>query len=114
MQPRLVRLVGSKRGVREGTDDMPCDEWSNRVERYRNAVRAYYEAVFGLSCVPGSEFNLAWQLADRARKSCDGARAALLAHEHDHACLLPVAAGHQIPGMATEDFILGDQGQSGG
>jgi hypothetical protein len=92
---------------------MPCDEWSNRVEKYRNAVRAYYEAVFGLSCVPGSEFNLAWQLADRARKNSDCARAALLAHEHDHACLLPVGVG-QIPVLATEDFILGDQGQSGG
>jgi hypothetical protein len=113
MQPRLVRLVGSKRGVREGTDDMPCDEWSNRVEKYRNAVRAYYEAVFGLSCVPGSEFNQAWQLADRARKNSDSARAALLAHEHDHACLLPVGAGN-MGGLATEDFILGDQGQSGG
>ena len=83
------------------------------MEKYRNAVRAYYEAVFGLSCVPGSEFNQAWQVADGARKNSDSARAALLAHEHDHACLLPVAAG-QIPGFATEDFILGDQGQSGG
>ena len=92
---------------------MPCDEWSNRVEKYRNAVRAYNEAVFGLTCVPGPEFNLAWQLADRARKNCDNARTALLAHEHDHACLLPVGAG-QIPVMATEDYILGDQGQSGG
>ena len=120
MQPRLVRLVGSKRGVREGTDDMPCDEWSNRVEKYRNAVRAYYEAVFGLSCVPGSEFNQAWQLADRARKNSDSARAALLAHEHDVTSVEgAIKLSESVTRMSqiAEIFVTGDgfncRGKSG-
>jgi len=92
---------------------MPCDEWSSRVEGYKHALQAYFEAVLGLGNAPGLEFNRLWQLAERARKSTDNARAALLAHEYKHACMLPVGVP-QIPGLATEDFILGDQGQSGG
>jgi hypothetical protein len=89
---------------------MPCDEWSSRVESYKHALQAYFEAVLD---APGLEFNHLWQLAERARKSTDNARAALLAHEYQHACMLPAGVA-QIPGLATEDFILGDQGQSGG
>jgi hypothetical protein len=91
---------------------MPCDEWSSRVENYKYAIQAYFEAVLGLGDAPGLEFNQLWQLAERARKLTDNARAALLVHEHQHACVL--TAGAQIAGLATEDFILGDQGQSGG
>jgi hypothetical protein len=91
---------------------MPCDEWSSRVENYKRALGAYFEAVIGLGDAPGLEFNQLWQLAERARKLTDNARAALLVHEHQHACVL--TAGAQISGLATEDFILGDQGQSGG
>ena len=55
---------------------MPCDEWSSRVESYKHALQAYFEAVLGLGDAPGLEFNRLWQLAERARKSADNARAA--------------------------------------
>ena len=95
---------------------MPCREWSRCLENYQSAVQTYGEAVFGLSDGDGPEFSRSWQLAERARKNSDAARAALLDHEHDHGCMLvPVPSGDtQIPGLSTEELILGDQGQSGG
>ena len=92
---------------------MPCDEWSSRVENYKRALGAYFDAVIGLGDAPGLEFNQLWQLAERARKLTDNARAALLVHEYNHACVLPAGVS-QMAGLATEDCILGDQGQSGG
>jgi hypothetical protein len=92
---------------------MPCDEWTSRVESYKYAVQAYNEAVLDLCGAPGLDFNQSWQMAERARKLTDNARAALLVHEHQHACVLTAGVA-QMPVLATEDFILGDQGQSGG
>jgi hypothetical protein len=95
---------------------MPCDERCNCVENYRRAVQAYNKAVFALGCVTGLEFDQSWQLAENARKDADGARADLLVHEHDHACLTPLEIPDEsrILGIATEDLVLGDQGQAGG
>jgi hypothetical protein len=95
---------------------MPCDEWCKRVENYRRSVQAYNKAVFELSAVPGSEFNRSWQQAENARKGVDGARSELLAHEHGHGCLTPQDSpgeGSSL-GIATEELVLGDQGQGGG
>lgn len=95
---------------------MPCSEWSRCVKNYQTAVQTYGEAVFSLSYGTGADFNRSWQLAERARKNSDFARAALLDHEHGHDCMLAqVSPGDsEIPGVSTEDLILGDQGQSGG
>jgi hypothetical protein len=95
---------------------MPCEEWCKLINRYRSATKTYSDAVDGLGSAPGIEFNLAWQRADRARKDCDATRAALLIHEHDHACLgerQPAGAQQGIE-FKTEELTLGDQGQSGG
>ena len=94
---------------------MSCDSWRKRVENYRMAVQAYRDAADELNDSPGREFNRRWQHAERARRSVDRARTALLEHEREHECLTSaqfVAAG--VPDIQTEDFILGDQGQPGG
>ena len=95
---------------------MACEEWRRFVEDYRKAVQAYGEAVSALDHGEGGDFNYAWQRAEKARKRSDGARAALLNHEHDHACLLvPQGVGaYASTDLITDDLILGDQGQSGG
>lgn len=94
---------------------MACEEWRKFVADYRKAVRAYGDAVSMLDD-EGADFNYAWQQAERARKRSDGARAALLNHEHDHACLLvpQVVGAYAATDLTTDDLILGDQGQSGG
>jgi hypothetical protein len=95
---------------------MPCDEWCRLLEWYRSAANTYAEAVNGLSLLPGAAFNETWQRAERARKQSDNCRADLLHHEHDHACLgagQPEGA-NRIAAVSSEEFILGDQGQSGG
>jgi hypothetical protein len=95
---------------------MPYDEWCKCVKRYRRAVQAYDTAVFALGCVPGAEFDRSWQRAENARKNADAARSELLVHEHGHGCLTPQDSTGESPilGIATEDLVLGDQGQGGG
>lgn len=95
---------------------MRCDDWCKYVERYRRAVQAYDKAVLALGCEPGSEFDESWQRAENARKNADAARSDLLAHEHGHGCLRPQDSPGESPilGIATEDLVLGDQGQGGG
>jgi hypothetical protein len=95
---------------------MPCDEWCKYVERYKRAVQVYNKAVFALGCVPGSEFDQSWQRAENARKGADGARSELLGHEHRHRCLTSQDSPGEssIDSIATEDLVLGDQGQGGG
>lgn len=74
---------------------MPCQEWFALATRYRNAVRIHSERIDAWSSLsPGSEFQIAWQLAEKARKASGDARAALLHHEHDHQCLMDC---HMIP-----------------
>jgi hypothetical protein len=94
---------------------MPCDEWRNLVTRYRTAVYVYNAAVDHLGDKLDASFIRTWQLAESARKNTDSARAALLLHEHDHACLVDQSpsARNQIQDLA-EDLILGNRGQSGG
>ncbi|MCU1338993.1 MAG: hypothetical protein JWO19_4574 [Bryobacterales bacterium] len=95
---------------------MPCEQWSRCVVNYQRAVQTYGEAVFSLSYGTGAELNHSWQLAERARKNSEAARTAILDHEHDHACTLaqPYSGDGQMPGVAAEELVLGDQGQSGG
>ncbi len=95
---------------------MACDEWRTLVRRYRTAVKEYSEAVAHLSVVPGPEFSESWHRAERARKLSDGSRAALLTHEHDHACLVNgrFSGDGASSDQPTDELILGDQGQPGG
>ena len=65
---------------------LACQEWCRIVEMYRAAARDFHEAVAALPLAPGKAFDLVWQRVDRTRKACDDARAALLAHEHEHNC----------------------------
>jgi hypothetical protein len=60
-------------------------------------VETYHKAAIELGTVPGADFNLTWQRSETSHKNCDAARAALLGHEHDHACLggRQAAAAHQ-------------------
>lgn len=95
---------------------MPCDDWSALLERYRRAVLAYSQAVTSLPLTPGYHFDKLWQRAEKERAEAGISRAALLNHEHEHACL-----GHSLASRATaagtqdtEELVLGDQGQSGG
>jgi hypothetical protein len=69
----------------------------------RGAVKAYSEAIDGLSCLHGPKFNEAWQLAVRARKDSVVSRAALLCHEHAHGCSMhqPRVEGHQDSDVNT-------------
>lgn len=82
---------------------MPCDHWFRLLERYRGAAKLYCKAIDRLE---GPEFDEAWHSAEAALKSCHVARAVLLDHEHDHACV----TGEWEAG----ELVLGDQGQSGG
>ena len=95
---------------------MTCNEWINRVERYRMAVHAHSEAVDRLCGETGTAFNEAWYQAERARRNSDAARAAVLEHERAHACGVgkPSDGSIRVADLETEDLILGDQGQSGG
>jgi hypothetical protein len=66
---------------------MACNDWSELVERYRAAVKAYYDAVASLTDEPGRAFNEIWHCAEVARSEAGISRAALLHHEHNHCCL---------------------------
>jgi hypothetical protein len=68
-----------------------CPEWRVFVEQYTQAALNLSEAVQALPVEPGLEFNRAWERVERALKDCDGARSALLRHEHRHDC----ASQHQ-------------------
>jgi hypothetical protein len=63
-----------------------CTEWCAFVEVYRLAADSFREAAEALPYSPGPEFNQAWTRAERARKSLDEARTALLRHEYTHDC----------------------------
>jgi hypothetical protein len=94
---------------------MPCTQWCRLIELYRGAVDTYSEATKALSVHPGAAFNETWQRAERARTRSESCRADVLHHEHDHACLEGGKLRRKAAvGISTENFILGDQGQSGG
>lgn len=94
---------------------MPCNDWSALLQRYRAAVKAYNDAAQSLSAVPGTQFNRLWHRAETARTEAGLARAALLNHEHDHACPLEERSAKQAAVFQpSEEWTLGDQGQPGG
>lgn len=94
---------------------MPCKDWLALLERYRAAVKSYNTAVEDLDTIPGPRFNEAWHHTEVARTEVGVSRAALLHHEHRHGCLSggPVAKPEPVL-QAAEEWVLGDQGQSGG
>lgn len=94
---------------------MACKDWSALLERYRAAVKAYNARVEDLDTVPGRQFNEAWHRAEVARTEVGVSRAALLHHEHKHRCLTgdPVVKPESAL-QPVEEWVLGDQGQSGG
>ena len=63
---------------------MPCAEWRGFVALYRLAAKNFSDALATLPFAPGPEFDQVWQRVERARKSMDEARTALLRHEHGH------------------------------
>jgi hypothetical protein len=86
---------------------------NNDIEkRYRMAVHAYCEAVDHLDSA--QEFGEEWDRVLLARAEADRALSALIRHQRTHHSVparRPIAdAGDCV----TEEFILGDQGQSGG
>jgi len=95
---------------------MACEEWSRKVREYRRAVRTFNNAVDRLKTEANSEFFITWHEAEHARAESYEARAALLHHEHEHCCVLQQACVVNVGAsdVLTEDFVLGDQGQSGG
>ena len=94
---------------------MTCKDWSVLLERYRAAVRRYDAAVQDLDAAPGPQFNESWHRAEVARTEVGVSRAALLHHEHKHACQAggPVVKSEPVL-QPVEEWVLGDQGQSGG
>lgn len=94
---------------------MACNDWCALVERYRAAVKAYSAALGNLEPVSGPQFNETWQQAELARSEVEISRAALLHHEYQHACLTggPVVKPEPVV-QPVEEWVLGDQGQSGG
>lgn len=96
---------------------MPCQEWFDLVEQYRNAVHFYGTAVDRFRGEAPSDWEGLWRQAELARKTTDRARGALLLHERSHTCFAARAAaarGWSSEAVTAEDLILGDQGQSGG
>ena len=97
---------------------MACKKWQNFLEDYQLATRRYDLAVGALNSGSNPEFNQAWENAERARQDCNRSRAALLHHEHEHACVKGIedrlAMSASTQGLDTDELVLGDQGQSGG
>jgi len=93
---------------------MPCEDWSTLLQRYRSAAKEYHQAVENLTAEPGPKFNESWHRAEAARTEVGLARADLLNHEHDHACLNDKTAKPEAVFQPTEEWVLGDQGQPGG
>jgi len=94
---------------------MACNEWSALLERYRTAVKAYNAIVEELEDIPGPKFNESWHRAEVARTEMGIARAALLHHEHKHVCVTSEVVAKPEPVLQpVEEWVLGDQGQSGG
>jgi len=91
---------------------MPYDDRSAILERYRNAVRDYAEAVESLGTAPCAEFPQLWERAERARTQVTLSRVAFLRHERGQTYLLGAFA--ESTGEGVEDLVFGDQGQSGG
>jgi hypothetical protein len=94
---------------------MPCDDWCSLLERYRRSVKAYNESVESLGSKPSAQFNQVWHRAETARIEVGLAREALLTHEHNHSCVTDATVARQeVVLQASEEWVLGDQGQSGG
>jgi hypothetical protein len=65
---------------------VPCNEWSELIRHYRSAAKAHGEIVSGLGDQPGVQFNATWQESEKARRTLDQARDALMYHEHVQDC----------------------------
>jgi hypothetical protein len=85
----LSGFASSSNAILHRREAAPCPEWQVILDKYRLAAQAHSEAVAALTYLPGAGFAEAWLRAERARKNCDGYRAQLLDHEHNHACMVP-------------------------
>jgi hypothetical protein len=69
---------------------MDCDDKHKLRRKYALYVTAYSEAIGQLVAVSSqatrSEWELAWDLAGRARLLCDDARHQLQEHTAEHGC----------------------------
>jgi hypothetical protein len=87
---------------------MLANNWLDVEKRYRMAVHAYCDAVDHLDSA--REFGEEWDRVLSARTEADRALSALIRHQR-------VQTPHPIVDTidcVTEEFTLGDQGQSGG
>ena len=70
--------------------EMDCDDKHSLARKYALYTRAYSEAVDKLVAVSSlatrSEWELAWDLAGRARLLCDEVRNQLEVHTAEHGC----------------------------
>jgi hypothetical protein len=71
---------------------MICQARDVLIEQYEAAAMAYREAVMGMSELRGTAYERAWQHAEDVRRLRNGARRALLDHEHEHGCGLRASA----------------------
>jgi hypothetical protein len=67
--------------------DTMCHRREVHLDEYRQAVRAYSEAVLCLDAdLTAKEFEIAHRRAERARAAFDRARKELKEHETEHGC----------------------------
>ena len=66
---------------------MSCTEWWRLVGSFRAAVHAYDKAVAELADGSDVALDQAWRSAETARRDAESARADLMQHKHEHACV---------------------------
>jgi hypothetical protein len=91
---------------------MLANNWLEIEKRYRMAVHAYCEAVDHLDSA--REFGEEWDRVLSARTEADRALSALIRHQRAHLSTQTPRPIMDTSDCVTEEFILGDQGQSGG
>lgn len=69
---------------------MICQEKSALQDNYQNKVRIYSDAVLKMrrygAALPAVEFDVLWNVVNRAHAICDAAHRALKNHIAEHRC----------------------------
>jgi hypothetical protein len=86
----LAQKYKNVRAILRGRMQMDCHDKRSLWRKYALYARAYSEAIGQLiafsSLAPRSEWELAWDLASRARLLCEDARDQLQQHTAEHGC----------------------------
>jgi hypothetical protein len=91
---------------------MFSNNWLDIENRYRMAVHAYCDAVDHMDSA--REFGEEWDRVLLARTEADRALSVLIRHQRTHRSVPASRPAVDTSDCVTEEFILGDQGQSGG